>query len=142
MNTLYKADFHLWTQRQAALLRAKDFDRLDRDQLVEQILDLAEQERNNLNRRMEKLMRYLLKCKVQPECVSGKWLSTIYQQRCRISDCLEEMPSIRPLFEEYLEEAYAKAAHRASVQAKLPRTFFPATLPFTKQQLMDEKFIP
>ena len=142
MNTLYKADFHLWTQRQAELLRAKDFDRLDRDRLAEQILDLAEQERKYLKRHMEKLMRYLLKCKVQPECVSGKWLSVIYQQRCRISDCLEEMPSIRPLFDAYLDEAYAKAAHRASVQTRLPRAFFPATLPFTRQQLMDEEFIP
>jgi hypothetical protein len=142
MDALYKADFHLWTKRQAQYLRTMDFDLLDSKNLIAEMLDMAEQEQAALKRHLEKLMRCLLRCKLQPERVSGQWLSTILKQRYRIHYALDEMPSIRPLFDGWLEESYQKAAHRASVKTKLPRAFFPATLPFTKQQLLDKDFIP
>ena len=43
---LYDNDFALWAERQAALLRARRFDELDLDHLIEEVEDLSRRERD------------------------------------------------------------------------------------------------
>jgi hypothetical protein len=43
---LYENEFALWAERQGALLRAKRFDELDLENLIEEVEDLSRRERD------------------------------------------------------------------------------------------------
>ena len=43
---LYDADFHLWTEFQAELLRKRQFDALDLDNLIEEVQALGRAEKS------------------------------------------------------------------------------------------------
>ena len=58
---LYKQDFYAWTQAQAALLDARQFDALDIPHLVEEITSLGKSEQRELTNRLSPLLEHLLK---------------------------------------------------------------------------------
>ncbi|USX15774.1 DUF29 domain-containing protein [Oxalobacteraceae bacterium OTU3CAMAD1] len=142
INTDHEADFLVWTSAQIELLRAKQFDRLDLENIIEELESLARAEKREFERRIEQLMMHLLKCKLQPEVISGIWLGTIREHRYRITDFLEDMPSLKPTLEDVIEESYVHAAALAACETGLPKSAFPASTPFTKDQLLDEDYLP
>ncbi|MFS2004355.1 DUF29 domain-containing protein [Duganella sp. CT11-25] len=142
INNLYEADFLAWINTQAELLRAKHFDQLDLENLVEELEGMARKEKHELKHRLEQLIMHLLKCKLQPEHISGSWRGTIREQRIRIQDLLEAMPSLTPLVDAYMERSYTRAAALAADDTGMSRSAFPATMPFSKAQLLDPDYIP
>src|SRR5215217_3725324 len=142
INTDHDADFLVWTSAQIELLRSKQFDRLDLENIIEELESLARTEKREFERRIEQLVMHLLKCKLQPEVISGIWLSTIREHRYRIADFLEDMPSLKPTLDDAIEKSYVHAAALAAAETGLPKSAFPASMPFTKDQLLDEDFLP
>jgi hypothetical protein len=142
ITTIYDTDFLDWTSTQIELLRTKQFERLDLENIIEELKSMALAQRHELEHRIERLTTHLLKCKVQPWRISGSWLGTIREQRYRIARLLEAMPSLQPLLDQYVITAYAHAAARAADETRLPRAAFPATVPFTKEQLLDPDYLP
>jgi hypothetical protein len=138
----YQTDFYIWLNNQIALLRAKNFEQIDLSNLIDELEGMASKQRHELKHRLEQLMMHLLKCPLQPRLISRSWLGTIHEQRLRINDLLEEMPSLEHLLDEYLERSYANAIRGAAIETGLPRTVFPVTPPFTKQQLLDLDYWP
>jgi hypothetical protein len=57
---LYEEDFPLWAERQAALLRAKRFDELDLENLIDEVEDLSRRERETVESHVETIMEHLL----------------------------------------------------------------------------------
>lgn len=142
INNLYEVDFLVWINTQAELLRAKHFEQLDLENLIEELEGMARKEKHELKHRLEQLIMHLLKCKLQPEQISGSWRGTIREQRIRIQDLLEAMPSLTRLVDEYMARSYAHATALAADDTGLPRSVFPATIPFSKAQLLDPDYIP
>ena len=142
INTDHEADFLVWTSAQIELLRSKQFDRLDLENIIEELESMARAERREFKRHIEQLMMHLLKCKLQPEVISGIWLGTIREHRYRIADFLEDMPSLKPTLDDAVEEAYVHAATLAACETGLPKSAFPGSIPFTKDQLLDEDYLP
>jgi Domain of unknown function DUF29 len=58
---LYEVDFHAWTREQAQLLRARQWERLDLENLAEEIESLGRQQRQELRNRLSVLLAHLLK---------------------------------------------------------------------------------
>jgi hypothetical protein len=58
---LYDRDYLLWTEDIVNKLRAKDFDRLDLENLIEEIEDLGRSEKKQLKNRLATLLEHLLK---------------------------------------------------------------------------------
>jgi hypothetical protein len=87
-------------------------------------------------------MMHLLKWKVQPDHISGSWLRSIREQRYSIADLMEEMPSLKPLLDNYATRNYARAVALAADETHLPRSAFPATMPFITEQLLDPDYLP
>lgn len=142
INTDYETDFFAWTNTQAELLRAKRFDQLDLENLIEELEGMARKERRELRHRIEQLIMHLLKCTAQPERISGSWLGTIREQRYRIAELMQEMPSLKPLLDQYTTLCYSNAVARAADETGLPKSVFPPTMPFTKNQLYDPDYLP
>lgn len=142
MSSLYQADYDVWIERQLNILMSGSFEQLDVDNLVPEVLRLAKQEQKELKRHVHKLLRYFLKSKLYPERVSGYWMGELYHHRHWIEKLVNEMPSMAPLVDNYIAEAYAEIAERLTTQAKLPRSSFPEKLACTKEQLLTQDFMP
>lgn len=141
-DSLHDADFHAWTQQQAALIRERRIGELDLDNILEEIESLGRTERSELVDRLELLIRHLLKWQVQPDRRSRNWLATIVEQRRRIPRHLRQNPSLTSFLAEALELAFGDAIAIAVAETGLDRALFPATLPYTFEQLMDPDFLP
>ena len=73
---------------------------------------------------------------------SPSWSGPILEQRRRIAKQLKESPTLRPLINEALTEAYSDALEAASNETGLPETEFPAECPFTPDEVLSRGFLP
>jgi hypothetical protein len=135
-------DFFLWTQRQAALIRAGQFEFLDQEHLAEEIESLGISDRRQLRDRLEILMMHLLKWQFQPMYRSRSWRSTIRTQRARIERVLKESPSLRREVAELSRDEYAAAREAASAETGFALNTFPKSLPHAPEQILDVDFYP
>lgn len=94
--SLYESDFLLWTQDTIAKLKARDFNNVDLDNLLEEIEALGNSYRDELESRLETLIEYCLKrlCVDMPQEFNG-WERTIREQRRRIKRRLQKIPSLK-----------------------------------------------
>lgn len=141
---LYEQDFYAWTQVQASLLEARQWDALDIPNLVEEVESLGKSQQNALESRLEKLVLHLLKWRYQPDRRrrGHSWEDTIREQRRRLSRLLAQNPSLRPTVPIVLAESYAYVRQRTHLQTRLPLTTFPETCPWAAGQLLDADFWP
>jgi len=142
IKTDYDTDFLVWLEGQAELLRAKQFDRLDLEHLIEEIEAMAGQQKRELAHRLEILLIHLLKLKYQPARASNGWRGTVSEQRRRIKRLLKEMPSLANLIGDYLLDLYPDAVAGAAAETGLPKATFPITNPFARQQIFDPDYLP
>ncbi len=135
-------DFALWSTEQAALLRAGRFDEIDRENLAEEIESLGRNQEDEIESRLGVLLHHLLKWQFQPEERSNSWKATILEQRMRIRRRIQKSPSLRGHPAAVLDEEYGPARLMASGETGLPEDAFPATCPFTIEQILDPDFLP
>lgn len=102
----YDADFALWSQRQAQLLRQGHLNELDRENLIEELEAMGSSQREALESRLVVLLTHLLKCQFQPQHKSSSWIGTLHEQRTRIAILIKHSPSLALLVVAYADEAY------------------------------------
>jgi len=101
---------------------------------------MGKSQQNALQSRLEILLAHLLKWQFLPGRRSSSWQETIDTQRDRISDLLEQMPSLRRLLTANLSKAYSRAVRRASRETGLPKSTFPPACPFNIDEVLDQGF--
>jgi hypothetical protein len=141
---LYEADFYAWTQQQAALLREGKVQDLDVHNLVEEVEGLGRSERHALGSHLKNLVMHLLKWHSQPEGrqTGHSWRASIVNARDEIAVLLDASPSLRREVPGLLAGRYPAARRLAQVETGLPLTTFPATGPWTVEQVLDDTFWP
>ena len=72
---LYEEDLYLWSQAQAALLRAGRFDELDLENLIEEVEDVGGALRRSVRNRTITIMVHLLKLQHSPSTDAAGWLA-------------------------------------------------------------------
>ncbi|MGZ8218707.1 DUF29 domain-containing protein [Methylomagnum sp.] len=142
MSTGYEQDFFRWTQEQAGLLRSGLIDRLDIENLIEEIESMGRSEKHELVSRLRVLVMHLLKWRYQPAKRSPSWLSTITEQRASLDTLLEDSPSLQSGLLEALEKTYLKARKAASLETEIPLNKFPEICPFSLGQILDDDYFP
>ena len=135
------ADFFAWTQRTAALLRARRFDEVDVEHAAEEIEDMGRRDLREVNRRLRVVLVHLLKWKLQPKKRTRSWHTTLVTQRSEIDDLLRDSPSLRPRLLHDLPRNYARAVTRTAVETGLRADKFPSRCPFTLEQILDQDFL-
>jgi len=139
---LYDHDFFEWTRSNAALLRAGRLAEADLAHIAEEIEDMGKSQQHEIENRMEVLLRHLLKWQFQSGRRSRSWRLTANNERRRIERLLRAMPSLCPRLVTILPEAYAYAVRAAADETDLPKSAFPASCPWSLDQVLDETFLP
>ena len=116
---LYDEDFLLWSQQQAAALRAAaqggSNQPLDWENLAEEIEDLGKSSRRELRSRLLVVLEHLLKLEYSPAVdPRAGWRETIGRERSNIEDLLEDSPSLRSELVDMIAKAGPRAARLAA----------------------------
>jgi hypothetical protein len=139
--SLYESDFSLWLEETAARLKARDFDRLDINNLVDEIETLGRSERHELKNCLDVMLSHVLKrlCVNLPNDYNG-WERTIREQRKQIKRRLADSPSLKSYLPEIFDQVWQDAL--AEVQEDYPQYQFPDRWEFSRDvdALLTEAF--
>jgi hypothetical protein len=150
MNTLaleYEQDFHSWIEKHINLLKTGNVNDLDKEHLIEELEGMANRDRNELVSHLVILIARLLKWQFQlnerwGEFKGSSWRSSIIEQRYRVEDQLESIPSLKRSLEEAVIKAYPKAVSLAAKETGFSFNTFPKECPYSITQLLDDDFYP
>ena len=117
---LYASDFYVWAEEQAALLRAKRFDALDLDHLIEEVEGLADAKRSAVLNNARVVMEHLLKLEYSPAIdPRNKWRATVRERRNRLEADLT--PRLLQVLDDELSRWYGLARKTALSLDARPR---------------------
>jgi hypothetical protein len=135
-------DFALWAAEQGALIRAGKLDRVDVENVAEEIESLGRSDKYEIDSRLEVLIQHLLKWELQPARRSNSWKASVIGQRVRIARILRDSPSLGSYPETSLAGSFRIALAEAVRETGLPESAFPDTCPYTAEQVLDDTFWP
>jgi hypothetical protein len=127
--------------RQAAALRARDWEALDLEHLAVEVEDLPKE----VNHHLAMALHYVLEGQVQPsphENSRDYWRGAIQHHRHMLAYSVEDSPHLRAMLEATLAGEYQRARRCAAKGCKLPVDHFPEVCPWTLDQLLDVDFFP
>ena len=140
LTTRYDQDFALWVAENIALLKAKNYDAVDWDNLIEEVEGLTRSDKRELENRLITLFEHALKRRyvALPDCYRG-WEGTLIRTQQRLEQILRDSPSLRNYLGEILSKCYQNALKnmRKEYDAR-----FPDCLPFPEEidQLLSAEF--
>ena len=140
--TLYEQDFYAWTQQQAQLLKAGRLDECDLEHLIGEIESMGASERRELINRLAILLAHLLKWHYQPNYRGRSWQLTIKEQRRQLLRLLDDNPSLKARFEEFIPMAYGDAILLAAKETGFEESIFPNTCPYSMMEILADNYLP
>ena len=122
--SLYERDFLRWTTDTVTKLKAKNFEQLDLQNLIEEIEDLGRSQKKELKSRLLVLLEHLLKRLYvnSPDNHRG-WEITINEQRRQLELEIEDSPSLKTIWDESFHAAWRLALK--GVRKDYPQVTFP-----------------
>ena len=138
----YEEDLYAWSQEQAALLRARQYDAIDWDRLAEEIEWMVGRDRRELKNRLRLILLHLLKWQGQPGKRGTSGRKSLRTERGHIRDLLQESPSLRRLVPELVREAFPDAVKDAADETGLPLERFPSDCPYAPDDVLREEYLP
>jgi hypothetical protein len=113
--SLFDQDYILWVQENLSKLKAKDFENLDLDNVIEEFESLIYTIKKELDDKLTNLLIHLLKrLYVNIPSQFERWQSEISFYRCGIELILEDAPSLKPDWDERFEFNYSSAIYGLS----------------------------
>lgn len=150
-DTVYDRDLQLWIEQTISHLKHREFEALDIEHLIEELIDLGKSDKNALKSNLMILLSHLLKLTVQkdvPAMMQGSWYSSVLEHRQRILNQLTDTPSLNSFLVEAVETAYPSSRKLAIKEGKLAQfgvvppdeSAYPQICPFSLEQILDEEF--
>lgn len=121
----YQTDYYGWTVEQAELLKARDWQDIDIENLIEEVESMGRSEKRALESRLIVLITHLLKWQYQPVRRSTSWELTIKEQRLRISKILRDNPSLKRELDVCFLDIYPFAVIQAVKETGIEEKNFP-----------------
>ena len=138
----YETDFYLWLMTNAELLRQRHLNKIDTDNIIDELESMAKRDKRELLSRLKVLLMHLLKWQFQAEIRSKSWKMTINEQREQVHLILVDSPSLKHQLTEKLDDAYRLALRAAIEETGLPKNVFPSNCPYSLEQTLDDDFYP
>lgn len=137
MQNLYDTDFYAWTHEQYEFIKNNKFDKLDIDNLLDEVEGMAKNVHNELYSRLKVLLMHLLKFKYQPNLRSRSWKLTIKTQRLELKILIKKNPSLKHELNEIIIDAYQSAILKAANETGLDEDIFPQECEWTVDQILN-----
>ena len=136
----YDQDFALWVEENIALLKAKNYDAVDWENLIEEVEGLTRSDKRELENRLITLFEHALKRRYVPlaDCYRG-WEVTLMRTQQKLEQILRDSPSLRNYLLGIQSKCYQNALKN---MRKEYDAIFPDRLPFSEDidQLLSEEF--
>lgn len=147
MTTLYEQDFHAWCFGQVGLLKQRQFNKIDLEHLIEEMISVGNREKTYLESNLIVLFLHLLKWKYQKssyifEYQSNSWLNSIKEHRKRVARILFSQPSLKSWLPEEIQSIYESAAYEAYKETGLSLETFERKMPWTLDDALTENWLP
>jgi hypothetical protein len=140
--SLYEADYSRWLFENAPLLRVGRFSEADIANIAEELEDIGRGEKRAVGSHIAMRLRHLLEWQFQPDLRSSSWRGSIYNARGSIEDLLGERPGLGNRVPELVADRYAIALYNAVIETGLPESAFPATCPYSPEEVLDPGYWP
>jgi hypothetical protein len=137
---LYEQDFYAWTQTTADLIRAGRWHEIDQALLAEEVAGLGHDDKREIARHVQRLLKELLLWWALPGERKGNWAAAIIEERTRLEDIVEDSPVLKAQLGEAVAKEYPWA--RCKAQDQTTGHVFPEGCPFTAAQILDLDFFP
>ena len=125
---LYETDYNFWILDTANKLQNRDFQAVDWDNLIDEVLDLSRREKRRLESLLTRLFEHLLKLKYWEKEIErnrGHWQGEIRNFRIQIQRELKASPSLKPHLSDIFEECYQDARKIVIDKTQLSPDTFP-----------------
>lgn len=139
---LYEQDFYQWIETTINLLRNRELNQLDYDNLIEELESMGRSEKRALKSNLEVVLLHLLKWKYQPEYRSKSWQNSIREHRKRIQKLLQDSPSLDEWLTDVFDKCYQVAKDDAAYETGLPIEKFPIKSPFLVEETLNFHYLP
>ncbi|MCU0536342.1 MAG: DUF29 domain-containing protein [Hydrococcus sp. Prado102] len=140
--SLYEKDYYLWLKETIQLLQNDKLLELDRQNLIEELEEMARSQKKTVKSNLTIILWHLLKYKYQPEKRTNSWKLTIFEHRDRLAEDFVDSPSLKPFFLEVFNDCYSKARQKAAIETELPIEIFPVECPFTPEETLNPEYLP
>ncbi len=143
LRSLYDSDFALWVEETAKHLQDRNFQDIDLENLIEEVLDLSRRSRHKLKSLLRRLFEHLLKLRYwQSELDRNQnhWRGEISSFRQQIRDELQSSPSLRGYLRQILDECYLDACETVSITTGLPLNTFPKATLATMEEILEKSW--
>jgi hypothetical protein len=141
LNSLYEQDILLWSEDMVAKLKARDFEHLDIEHLIEEVEALGISQKKELISRLVVLLEHLLKRLYVnlPNDYNG-WERTIRTQRGELEILLDAVPSLISRWEISFDKAWQIALK--NVRKEYPQITFPSKWTYDRsiEQVLNNDF--
>jgi hypothetical protein len=115
---------------------------IDWDYLVEELQDLGNEQKHQLESRLLVIYEHLLKLTYWWQERDYGWQATILEQRKQLKRLLNRSPSLKPYFQEVAQEIYDDACQITSVKTGLNANLFPPSPIANIEQVLNEDWLP
>jgi hypothetical protein len=158
LKELYEKDFYLWVQENLKLLKNREYELVDWENLLEEIEDMARRELRSLINLMAVIMEHLYKWENyrEEDYMGSSWKKSILNARKELIDLFDEIPSLKRIAQEKdsLNKAWRRAVNSLIVwfdedeNENLAKKYFgglpteedfPKDCPYTFEQVMEYK---
>jgi len=140
--SLYDQDLSAWAAHNANLLRMRQFDGLDIENLIEELDDMGKSEKRGIYSHQKVLLMHLLKWQFQPAKQTPSWRYTIRNARRDLKYLIDDNLSLKSFPQTKLDSSYKDAVIMAAGETGLDEQEFPLVCPYTVDQLLDEEWLP
>lgn len=141
----YGRDYYGWVQQNVRAIREGRIEDVDWAHVAEELEDMGKSERRALRSQLARLLAHLLKWSFQPRrrrSSEHSWRATIEHARATVRELMQENPSLKPQLPGLFLSAYRDALALVVGETNLPKKTFPASCPWSFNQVMDQAFWP
>jgi len=135
-------DFYAWSLEQAALLRQGRTAEADLDLIAEEVESMGKTEKRELISRLTVLLLLLLKWRFELRGRGQSWRLSIANARDEITDLIADDPSLKPMLDAVMAQAYRYARRKAAIETNLGEERFPDKCLWSFAEAIDEGFLP
>jgi rRNA-processing protein FCF1 len=156
LKSLYEKDFYRWIIENVELLKNKEFDLVDWDNVIEELESMGRSELRSVISFMAIILEHLYKWKNfrENENMGNSWIDSIDNARTELEYLFSNSPSLKRKAQEEVDLAWKNAVKRLvrwfekPLNEKLAKKYFgklptekdfPGRCPYTIEQILDYK---